>query len=97
MVEEKEIKWTLRAIQDKIDIFEYWIGRNQSTRYCEKLDRLFDHSLKLAIRFPQASKKTDYKDVRIKVVKHYLIFFWIKEDCIEVIRIRDARQDVGGY
>jgi hypothetical protein len=26
---KKEIKWSLKAIHDKIDILEYWIDRNK--------------------------------------------------------------------
>lgn len=37
----QEIRWTVRATQDKLAIFEYWTHRNKSTLYAEKLEFLF--------------------------------------------------------
>lgn len=42
---KKEIRWTLRAIHDKLDILDYWITRNKTKIYSEKLNYLFDKSL----------------------------------------------------
>lgn len=90
---KKEIKWTLKAIHDKLNILDYWIERNKSKEYSEKLDKLFDKSLESLSNQPEQGKKTNYKDIRIKIVRHYLIYYLIKEDFIEIIRIWDARRD----
>lgn len=90
---KKEIKWTLNAIHDKIDILDYWIDRNKSKTYSEKLDKLFDKSLESLSTHPEQGKKTNYKDIRIKIVRHYLIYYLIQEQVIEIIRIWDARRD----
>jgi len=34
----KKIKWTSRAIVDRTDIYQYWIERNLSNTYSEKLE-----------------------------------------------------------
>ncbi|TXK52005.1 type II toxin-antitoxin system RelE/ParE family toxin [Pontibacter qinzhouensis] len=90
----KEIRWSLKAIQDKIAILDYWMNRNKSKAYSQKLDRLFDRALNSAARNPASGKKTDYRNVRIRIVSHYLIFYLIQEKHIEVVRILDSRRNL---
>ncbi len=89
----KKIVWSLKAIHDKIDILEYWIDRTKSKTFSIKLDILIDKALQQISQYPDSGKTTDYKDVRIKIVRHYLIFYRIVDDSIQVIRIWDSRQD----
>ena len=90
---KKEIKWSLKAIHDKIDILEYWIERNKSKTYSIKLNKLFDKSIITLSDYPEQGKKTDYKNIRIKIVRHYLIFYQIRDEFIEIVRIWDARRN----
>ena len=90
---KKEVKWSLKAIHDKIDILDYWIERNKSKNYSIKLNKLFDKSINNLADFPEQGKKSDYKNIRIKIVRHYLIFYLIKEDYLEIVRIWDARRN----
>jgi len=90
---KKEIKWSLKAIHDKIDILEYWIDRNKSKNYSIKLNKLFDKSINTLSNYPEQGKKTDYKNIRIKIVRHYLIFYQIRDEFIEIVRIWDARRN----
>lgn len=83
----------LKAIHDKIDILDYWIERNKSKNYSIKLNKLFDKSINNLADFPEQGKKSDYKNIRIKIVRHYLIFYLIKEDYLEIVRIWDARRN----
>jgi plasmid stabilization system protein ParE len=92
-MDEKEIRWSLKAIHDKMGILDYWINRNKSKNYSRKLDRLFDKKLSGAAKDPESGKKTDYKNIRIKIATHYLIFYRIQEKHIEVVRIWDARRN----
>ena len=90
---EKKIVWYLKAIHDKIDILEYWIDRTKSKTFSIKLDILIDRALQQISLYPDSGKTTDYKEVKIKIVRHYLIFYRITDDSIQVIRIWDSRQD----
>lgn len=92
-MDEKEIRWSLKAIHDKIDILDYWINRNKTSTYSQKLDNLFDVVLRNAAKNSESGKKTDYKNIRIKVVSHYLIFYLIRGKYIEVVRIWDSRRN----
>ena len=96
-MDEKEIRWSLRAIHDKIDILDFWINRNQSKTYSQKLDRLFDKKLSNTAKYPESGKKTDYKNIRIKIVSHYMIFYRIQENYIEVVRIWDPRRNPNSF
>ena len=40
----KEIRWTTRAIIDRTNIYKYWLQRNQSEVYPEKLELKLEHS-----------------------------------------------------
>lgn len=90
---EKEIKWSAKALQDKLAILDYWINRNQFKVYSQKLDTLFDVVLNNTIKNPEAGKKTNYKNIRVRIVSHYLIFYLIKDEFIEVVRIWDSRRE----
>ena len=48
----KEIKWTTRSISDRANIYKYWLERNQSEAYSEKLEELFEKSVVLIAKFP---------------------------------------------
>lgn len=67
----REIRWTVRAIQDKLSIYEYWINRNKSTQYPEKLERPFNKTMKIAATYPKAGIKTEMENVRIRIVREF--------------------------
>lgn len=90
---QRQVRWTTRALYDKFDILEYWIKRNRSTTFSKKLDQLFDNALNQLIKFPEQGKKSDYKDIHIKIVRSYLIYYLIEDQFITVVRIWDARRD----
>ncbi len=90
---KKEIKWTLKAIHDKLDILDYWIKRNKSKTYSEKLDKLFNKSIDFISNYPEHGKRTNYKNIRIKIVRHYIIYYLILDEHILMVRIWDARRN----
>jgi len=92
-MDEKQVRWTQKAILDKIRILDYWIERNGTKTYSEKLDLLLDRALNKTAQYPEAGKKTNYKNIRAKIASHYLIFYRIQKDYIEVVRIWDSRRD----
>jgi toxin YoeB len=89
----KEIRWSLRADQDRLDILEYWTNRNRSTAYSIKLDKLFRASLVQIVEHPESGKPTNFQFVRIKIVRDYLIYYQITPDHIEIITIWDSRRN----
>ncbi len=89
----KEIRWSIRANQDRIEILEYWIKRNQSNTYSIKLALLFEENIELLSQIPTIGKPTNLPDVRVKVVRDYLIFYRIMEELLEIIAIWDSRRN----
>jgi plasmid stabilization system protein ParE len=90
----KQINWSAKAVQDKLAILDYWINRNKSKIYSQKLNLLFDKALAATAQNPESGKPTDYEHTRIKVISHYLIFYRIQPKSIEVIRIWNSRRDL---
>lgn len=89
----KEIRWTIQAVNDKLDILEFWINRNRSKSYSEKLDKFFDEALMQVADFPGQGKLSDYRDIRIKLVRSYLIYYLVEGEKVVVIRLWDSRRD----
>ncbi|MDZ7755980.1 hypothetical protein [Rhodohalobacter sp.] len=49
----KKIRWTTCSITDRTSIYKYWLERNQSDIYPEKLEQLFENSAELISNFLQ--------------------------------------------
>jgi addiction module RelE/StbE family toxin len=89
----KQIIWSLRAQNDRKEIFEYWNNRNKSTTYSKKLNRLIKNSLQLISKYPLIGKKTDKENIRVKILKDYLIIYEVTEKQIIVLTIWDCRKN----
>jgi len=89
----KRIKWSKRSRKDRLEIFQYWTDRNKSKTYSKKLKQLFNDSINRASKSPESGTPTDLPNVKIKMVKDYLLFYSIEPDFIEVITIWDSSRD----
>ena len=88
----KKIRWTTRSITDRTNIYKYWLERNQSDSYPEKLEQLFEKSAEIISNFPNIGTRTDYRNVYSKVVRDYKIFYRIEPEEIQILRVWDTRQ-----
>ena len=59
----RQIIWTEKAQNDRIEIFTYWNNKNKSVAYSKKLHELINDSLQLISKHPTMGKQTDRKDV----------------------------------
>jgi toxin YoeB len=89
----KKIVWTLTAIQDRFKIYQYWIEKNKSNLFSERLEKLFNESAVLLSEFPEIGTQTEFQDVRVKVIRNYKLFYQFNSDSIQIIRVWDSRQD----
>lgn len=89
----KQIIWSLRAQQDKKDIFKFWLHRNKSNLYNKKLNQLFKKAILLISKHPYIGRPTDDASVRIKIVKDYLLIYEVTANSINILSIWDGRQD----
>jgi addiction module RelE/StbE family toxin len=89
----RKIVWSRKSHEDKKDIFLYWNSRNKSYLYSKKLNRLFKEAVEFIAEHPLVGKKTNIENVRIKIVRDFLIIYEYSETQINVLRVWSSRQD----
>ena len=89
----KQIIWSLRARNDRKEILNYWRVHNQSAVYSKKLNDLFKKAVVLIANHPGIGRKTDFENVRVKLVRDYLIFYEENENEILILTIWDNRRN----
>ena len=90
----RKVVWSARAQRERFDILEYWVNRNKSKTYSRKLYQLFRIGMKKVAEMPATGIPTENPDIRIKIIKDYLIYFHITASKnIEVLTIWDSRRN----
>src|SRR5438128_3153428 len=89
----KQVVWSETAHADRKEILLYWAERNKSKSYSRKLFKLFQQTAALIASIPDIGSKTDFKNVRKKIVRDYLLFYREGQDQIEIIAVWDGRRD----
>ncbi len=85
--------WSAQALQQKKEIFEYWNERNKSKNYSRKLNKLINDAAELLVTHPKLGQKTNFQDVRLKVVRDYWLAYRTKNDQIQILTIWDSRRN----
>ena len=89
----RQIIWTISAQTERREILEYWVKRNKSKVFSKKLNKLIITNLREIGKNPFIGRKTDIADVRVKIIRDYLIFYEITQKSIFVLSIWDGRRD----
>ena len=89
----KSIRWTAGAQLDRKEIFQYWNTRNKSNTYSRKLNQLFKENIKLIQKHPTIGRLLGRDNIRISVVRDYLIVYRELLNEIIIISIWDSRQN----
>ena len=89
----RKIEWTKTSIQDRFEIYKFWIEKNKSDSYSKKLEILFNEATRLVSEFPEIGTETDFPGLRVKVIKSYKLFYTDDSNTIRIIRIWDTRQN----
>ena len=89
-----KIIWSKTAKDSKRKILSYWNERNKSKQFSRKLNTLIHDAVKSIVLFPTSGKLTSTKNVRIKIVLSYLIFYTINADEIVILLIWDGRRNL---
>lgn len=91
---KRKINWTEKANFERKEILEYWINRNKSKSYSIKLNKLFIEAMKQVAEFPTIGRKTDFdKNVRLKIVRDYLLFYEYDSKQVKVLSVWDVNRD----
>jgi toxin YoeB len=89
----KRLIWSPVAREIRKEILQYWILRNKSKRYSQKLNILFENSAQQIADFPYSGISVSDNIYRGKLIKDYYILYKIKDDSIEILFIWDTRKD----
>jgi addiction module RelE/StbE family toxin len=89
----RKIIWSRKSQEDKKDIFLYWNDRNKSKLYSKKLNKLFIAAVEFVAEFPLVGKKSNIENVRMKVVRDYLIIYEFNDESIFVLRVWSTQQN----
>ncbi len=81
----RQVEWTLGAQYDRKDIFEYWNNRNKSNLYSKKLNTLFNKAIKIIRQHPKIGRSFGRDDIRVTVVRDYLIVYKEMGNCIRIL------------
>lgn len=89
----RKINWTKEANFERKEILTYWINRNKSKTYSIKLNKLFINTLKQISDNPKIGRKTNFENVRVKIVRDYLLFYEFDTKQIKILTLWDGRRD----
>jgi len=89
----EKIVWSDRSEKELFEILEYWSNRNKSKTYSIKLKELIVDSVELLTQSPESGIATKFRNVRIKIVGAYLIYYRIHTEHIEILALWDSRRN----
>jgi toxin YoeB len=89
---KRKIVWTQKANKERKEILVYWLERNQSKTYTIKLNKLIQETLQLCALYPDTGRKTSFENVRVKIIRDYLLFYEATKTTLVVLSIWDERR-----
>ena len=90
---KRKIVWSNRAKKRLYGILEFYIIRNKSKTYSNKLQRLINKEVKLLLKHPDLGLKTTEETTRGLIIENYIIYYEITDDKIIIHTIWDSRQN----
>ncbi len=73
-----EIIWSENAIEDRLQILDYWLQRTGNKHYSNYLNNQFDHAIEILKQLPEVGRVHEITQTRFIVKEYYLIFYEIK-------------------
>lgn len=91
---KRKIIWTQKTNFERKEILEYWILRNRSKNFSIKLNKLIVDTTQALAEHPTIGRKTNLENVRVKIIRDYLIFYEFSESELVILSIWDGRRDI---
>ena len=88
-----KIEWSQGAKADLINILGYYIERNGSAIYSNKLNSKIHKSIRHISRNPLIGTQTNFNSVRALITGDYQIIYEIFDQLILIIMVWDCRRD----
>jgi plasmid stabilization system protein ParE len=90
---KRTVVWTETAAKQRREILKYWVERNGTTTYAEKLIKLTADQIKVILSNPKLFKKADFPDTYISALGHFSIFYKFTKETLIITAFWDNRQD----
>ncbi len=90
---KRTVVWTETAARQRREILKYWVKRNGTTTYAEKLIKLISEQVKVIVANPKLFKKADFPDTHVSALGHFSIFYKYTKDSLIITAFWDNRQD----
>ena len=88
----RKITWTEKANFERKEILDYWINRNKSKAYSLKLNKLLIQSLKQIAKNPTIGRKTEFENIRVKIIRDYLLVYEYDDMQVKVLTVWDGNR-----
>jgi plasmid stabilization system protein ParE len=88
-----KIVWTENAETHLEAILSYWIERNGSNLYSQKLYNMFQKELDVLTRYPEIGTKTSNDLIRKKTVRDYFVYYTFDDKLLTVLGLVDMRRN----
>lgn len=89
----KKVIWSPRASIELKDILEFYLERNGSATYSLKLLETVDTMINLPQNQPHLGRNTTDGNARVISFSHFLLFYDVGENELNILSVWDNRQD----
>lgn len=90
---KRTVVWTETAARQRREILKYWVKRNGTTIYAEKLIKLTTEQIKVIQSNPQLFKEATFPDTHVSALGHFSIFYKFNKELLIITAFWDNRQD----
>ncbi|MDR0393907.1 MAG: type II toxin-antitoxin system RelE/ParE family toxin [Tannerella sp.] len=89
------IKWSHRAVKEKSDILRYWVKRNESEAYSERIELETDKAISVILKNNLAGEKVKNRDHvrRLTIMRDYSIYYTVTGKYVYILVFWDNRQN----
>ena len=88
-----KIVWTEKANIERQRILQFWVDNNKSKTFSLKLNKLFISAIRDLSKKPNIGRKSEIENVRVKIVREYLIFYETVKTDLVILSVWDGRRD----
>ncbi len=90
---KRKIVWSNRAKIRLYAILDFYVVRNKSKVYSNKLQKLISKEVKLLLKQPDLGLKTSEDTTRGLIIENYIVYYEITDEKIIIHTIWDSRQN----
>lgn len=89
------IKWSNRAVKEISEILRYWVKRNGSPEYSEKIEAETDKAINVISKNMVIGEKVKNRNNvrRFTVMHDYSIYYTVMKENVYILSFWDNRQD----